>query len=206
MSANRVWRVLARRTRDFLASPPLAEARRRLRRDPGRIVPVIDAGLAALEAGRTADALDAIHRILRLAGDPHAESEPAPVTKSACERTISMNDFTLATPTQEPDLATAMKVVYQWNYGSEVDELRRLYVKAAEAQWVAERDIDWDRPIDLKKFVTTPVGGGAVPIERNSYWRSLPEETRLELTRRTAAFRLSNFLTTRAPSWWRRNW
>ena len=38
------------------------------------------------------------------------------------------------------------------------------------------------------------VGGGAVPIERNSYWQSLPEETRLELTRRTAAFRLSNFL------------
>ena len=87
-----------------------------------------------------------------------------------------------------------MKVVYQWNYGSEVEELRRLYVKAAEAQWVAARDIDWDRPIDLEKFATTPVGGGAVPIERNSYWQSLPEETRLELTRRTAAFRLSNFL------------
>ena len=48
-----------------------------------------------------------------------------------------MSDFTLTTPTQEPDLGTAMKVVYQWNYGSEVEELRRLYVKAAEAQWVA---------------------------------------------------------------------
>jgi P-aminobenzoate N-oxygenase AurF len=105
-----------------------------------------------------------------------------------------MNDFTLATPTQEPDLGTAMKVVYQWNYGTEVEELRRLYVKAAEAQWVAERDIDWEQPIDLRAFATTPVGGGAVPIERNSYWLSLPEETRLELTRRTAAFRLSNFL------------
>ena len=53
MSGNRVWRMIARRTRDFLASPPLAEARRRLRRDPGRIVPLIDAGLAALEDGRT---------------------------------------------------------------------------------------------------------------------------------------------------------
>ena len=105
-----------------------------------------------------------------------------------------MNDFTLTTPTQEPDLGTAMKVVYQWNYGSDVDELRRLYVKAAEAQWVAARDVDWDRPIDLRKFATTPVGGGAVPIERNSYWRSLDEDTRIELTRRTAAFRLSNFL------------
>ena len=87
MSANRVWRVLARRTRDFLASPPLAEARRRLRRDPGRIVPVIDAGLAALEAGRTAEAIDAIHRILRLAGDPHAESEPVTMTNRPAKGT-----------------------------------------------------------------------------------------------------------------------
>ena len=74
-----------------------------------------------------------------------------------------MNDFTLATPTQEPDLGTAMKVVYQWNYGTEVEELRRLYVKAAEAQWVAERDIDWEQPIDLRAFATTPVGGGGRP-------------------------------------------
>ena len=44
-----------------------------------------------------------------------------------------MSDFTLPTSTQEPDLDTAMKVVYQWDYGSSVDELRRLYVKAAES-------------------------------------------------------------------------
>jgi GntR family transcriptional repressor for pyruvate dehydrogenase complex len=87
MSANRVWRMLARRTRDFLASTPLAEARRRLRRDPGRIVPVIDAGLAALEAGRTADAVDAIQRILRLAGDPHADAERASPTNRAAKGT-----------------------------------------------------------------------------------------------------------------------
>lgn len=74
MSGNRIWRMLARRTRDFLASPPLAEARKRLRRDPGRIVPVLDAGLAALESGRTDDAIDAIQRILRLAGDAAAET------------------------------------------------------------------------------------------------------------------------------------
>src|SRR2546425_3500253 len=104
-----------------------------------------------------------------------------------------MNDFTLTTPTQEPGLATSMQVVYQWNYDPEVEELRRLYVKAAEAQWVAERDLDWKRPIDLVKFTTTPLGAG-VPIERTSYWRSLPEATTVELTRRTAAFRLSQFL------------
>jgi rubrerythrin len=104
-----------------------------------------------------------------------------------------MSEFVLNTLTQEPDLPTAMKVVYQWSYDSEVEELRRLYVKAAEAQWVAERDIDWERPIDHKKFSTTPLGT-AVPVEKTSYWRSLPEETAWEMTRRTAAFRLSNFL------------
>ena len=104
-----------------------------------------------------------------------------------------MSTFELNTATQEEGLETAMKVVYQWNYDSEVDELRRLYVKATESQWVAERDLDWDRPIDHAKFATTPMGA-ALPINKTSYWRSLDEETVWELTRRTAAFRLSNFL------------
>jgi rubrerythrin len=104
-----------------------------------------------------------------------------------------MSDFTLKTDTQEPGLPTAMEVVYQWNYDPQVDELRRLYVKAAEAQWVAVRDLDWDREIDLKKFATTPLGA-SLPIEETSYWKSLPEETVLEMHKRTAAFRLSNFL------------
>ena len=104
-----------------------------------------------------------------------------------------MSEFTLTSPTQEPGYETAMNVVFQWNYDAEVEELRNLYVKAAEAQWVAARDIRWDEPIDLVKFSTTPLGFG-VPIERCSYWRSLPEEKLVELTRRTAAFRLSQFL------------
>src|SRR5207249_6453711 len=43
------------------------------------------------------------------------------------------------------------------------------------------------------KFATTPLGV-AVPVERSSYWKFLSEEARWELTRRTASFRLSNFL------------
>jgi hypothetical protein len=104
-----------------------------------------------------------------------------------------MNEFALETPTQEPGLETAMKVVYQWNYDPEVEELRRLYVKATEAQWIAEREIDWERPIDHAKFATTPLGA-AIPIEKTSYWKALDAEMQWELTRRTAAFRLSNFL------------
>ena len=104
-----------------------------------------------------------------------------------------MSDFTLTTPTQEPGLGTAMEVIYQWSYDPDLEELRNLYVKAAEAQWIGSRDLDWSRPIDLVKFSTTPLGTG-VPIEKTSYWRSLPQDTVVELTRRTAAFRLSQFL------------
>ena len=104
-----------------------------------------------------------------------------------------MSTFTLNTPTQEPGLSTAMEIIYQWSYEPEVDELRNLYTKATESQWIAERDLDWSRPIDLVKFSTTPLGAG-IPIERTSYWRSLPQEKIVELTRRTASFRLSQFL------------
>src|SRR2546428_71395 len=106
---------------------------------------------------------------------------------------IETNDFTIQTPTQEPGLATAMEVVYQWNYDPEVEELRSLYVKAAEAQWIGTRDIAGERPIALVKFSTTPLGAG-IPIEKTSSWRSLPQDTMVELTRRTASFRLSQFL------------
>ncbi len=104
-----------------------------------------------------------------------------------------MSEFTLTTPSQEPGYQTAMEVVFQWNYDPELEELRNLYVKAAEAQWISERDLRWDQSIDLVKFSTTPLGTG-VPIDQTTYWKSLPQETRLELTRRTASFRLSQFL------------
>jgi hypothetical protein len=104
-----------------------------------------------------------------------------------------MSDFAVTTATQEPGLATAMQVVYQWNYDPDVEELRRLYHKATEAQWIANREIDWERSIDHQKFATTPLGT-AIPIDQCSYWKSLSEELQWEVTRRTAAFRLSNFL------------
>jgi hypothetical protein len=99
----------------------------------------------------------------------------------------------LKTDTQDPDMQTAMTVVYQWNYGSEIDELRRLYVKGAELQWIAERDIDWTGPIDVSLLQTTPLSS-TIPFEKCSYFRNLPAATRSEITRRGVASRLSNFL------------
>ena len=176
MTGNRVWQMLARRTHAFLQAEPLREARGRLRRDPGRLAPAMDACLAALEAGRTQDALDALEQIIRTVGDTIGLVARAAAATPTMER--HMSEFTITTATQEPRLETAMQVIYQWNYEPEVDELRNLYVKATEAQWVAERDLDWDRPIDHAKFATTPLGA-ALPIEQCSYWKSLSEETAL---------------------------
>ncbi|HUI28343.1 MAG TPA: GntR family transcriptional regulator [Candidatus Kryptonia bacterium] len=73
MTRNRVWQMLARRLRALLASDPLRETRRRLRRDPGRVVPIIDACLAAIDAGRPDDALRELRRIIVMVGDPALE-------------------------------------------------------------------------------------------------------------------------------------
>ena len=73
MTRNRVWQMLARRTRVLLASAPMCEARERLRRDPGRIVPLIDGCLDALEAGRPDDAQEALGRLVRRIGESPAD-------------------------------------------------------------------------------------------------------------------------------------
>lgn len=68
MTANPVWRMLARKTTEFLRSEPMQQARRDLRRDPGDIVPIMDRCLAALEAGRPGDALAALQDMVTTVG------------------------------------------------------------------------------------------------------------------------------------------
>jgi GntR family transcriptional repressor for pyruvate dehydrogenase complex len=69
MTRNRVWQMLARRTRVLLASAPMCEARERLRRDPGRLAPLIDTCLDALESGKPAAAQEALDRLVRRIGE-----------------------------------------------------------------------------------------------------------------------------------------
>jgi GntR family transcriptional repressor for pyruvate dehydrogenase complex len=72
MTRNRVWQMLARRTRALLASTPLRETRRRLRRDPAALVPIIDDSLAAVAAGQPDAAVAALHRLIDVVGTAHA--------------------------------------------------------------------------------------------------------------------------------------
>jgi len=74
MTGNRVWQMLARRTRALLASEPLRAVRARLRRDPGRLVPLIDRCLDTLNGGDPVEATEALGTLIqrmRAEADPH---------------------------------------------------------------------------------------------------------------------------------------
>ena len=54
----------------------------------------------------------------------------------------------------EVDAAT--NVNWQWEYGSEVGELRALYEKGKANQWNAESDLDWDTPVSKDEWLAAP--------------------------------------------------
>jgi GntR family transcriptional repressor for pyruvate dehydrogenase complex len=83
MTANPVWQMLARKTTEFLRSEPMRQARRDLRRDPGHVVPIIDRCLAALAAGRPADALAALQDMVAAVGDATLRRRGAKKSRAA---------------------------------------------------------------------------------------------------------------------------
>lgn len=50
-------------------------------------------------------------------------------------------------------LDAPMTVNWQWEYGSEVAELRALYEKGKSNQWNATTDIDWDTPVSNDEWM-----------------------------------------------------
>jgi hypothetical protein len=54
------------------------------------------------------------------------------------------------------DVDTPVNVHWAWEYGSEIEELRRLYEKGKTGQWNAETDIDWDTPVSNDEWVLNP--------------------------------------------------
>jgi len=99
-------------------------------------------------------------------------------------------------PQQHPgpdSVHTAMDAVYNWNYEPEIDQLRTLYANALDRQWIALRDLDWEHEIDKEAFCETFNLGG-LPVAETKFWKSLPLETRWQVSRTSSAFMLSNFL------------
>src|SRR5262245_38184987 len=98
-----------------------------------------------------------------------------------------------AHPVQGESVSAALTAIYNWNYDSEIDELRTLYANALDRQWIALRDLDWSSDIDREAFEQTFSIGG-MPIQVTRFWQELEPKMRWEISRRSAAFMLSNFL------------
>jgi len=54
------------------------------------------------------------------------------------------------------DSDVPLEVHWTWEYGSEVEELRRLYEKGKVSQWNAESDLDWSLPVSKDEWVLNP--------------------------------------------------
>ncbi len=96
-------------------------------------------------------------------------------------------------PSEGEGVQVCFEALYNWNYEPEIDELRTLYANGLERQWIALKDLDWDREIDRDAFSSTFSLGG-FPIQETGWFKGLEDETRWEVSRRMAAWLLSNFL------------
>jgi hypothetical protein len=56
----------------------------------------------------------------------------------------------------EIDIDAPLEVHWAWEYGSEFEELRKLYEKGKVNQWNAETDLDWSTPVAKDDWVLTP--------------------------------------------------
>ncbi|MGH0030455.1 MAG: ferritin-like domain-containing protein [Myxococcota bacterium] len=57
---------------------------------------------------------------------------------------------------EQIDVDVPMELHWTWNYGSEVEELRRLYEKGKVNQWNAETDLDWSQTVSPDEFIVNP--------------------------------------------------
>lgn len=62
------------------------------------------------------------------------------------------------------DIDAPLSLHWSWEYGSEVEELRRLYEKGKAGQWNAETDIDWDVPVSPDEWVINPEASGLAQL------------------------------------------
>jgi hypothetical protein len=88
-------------------------------------------------------------------------------------------------------LRAPMEICWQFDYAIDVEKLRNLYAKAKQAQWDAERDLDWSHPIDPSKPLVDEKQFG---FERLSVVQRLSPAQREAFTAHATAQLLSQFL------------
>src|SRR5579863_3680398 len=79
--------------------------------------------------------------------------------------------------------------VFHWNYDVKLPQLDRLYENAKRDQWNVSTTLNWDRPISGEVLDMS-----MMPMFQTELYRSLSAETKTQLGRKFAAWRLSQFL------------
>ena len=88
-------------------------------------------------------------------------------------------------------LRSPMEVCWQFDYSIGIDKLRSLYSKSKQAQWDAERDLDWSLEIDPSRPLIDEERFG---LEQLPFMRKLPKRQRETFRAHMTAYQLSQFL------------
>ncbi|MFQ5698618.1 MAG: ferritin-like domain-containing protein [Myxococcota bacterium] len=89
------------------------------------------------------------------------------------------------------ELVTQVRTTWKFDYDSNIKALRDLYEVAKKEQWNAASDIPWDLKIEPDGDILDPRQD---MFREFDFVKSLPEEKRVELAVRRAAWTLSQFL------------
>jgi hypothetical protein len=68
------------------------------------------------------------------------------------------NDAKLDALRAQIDVDAPVELHWSWEYGSEIEELRRLYEKGKKGQWNATEDVDWTTPVSKDDWVLSKEG------------------------------------------------
>lgn len=60
-------------------------------------------------------------------------------------------------PPNTDETEAALTAIYNWNYDSEIDQVRTRYANALDRQWIAVRDLDWDQRGPRRGLATRPI-------------------------------------------------
>ncbi len=86
---------------------------------------------------------------------------------------------------------STVKVLWRYDYDTNIKALRDLYEVAKKEQWNAATDIPWEIETDPAE-VGDMMGGG--DVEPFDFVKALPTEKQIELAKKRSAHLLSNFL------------
>ena len=67
-----------------------------------------------------------------------------------------INDEVISALRAKVDVEVPVDLHWTWDYGSQMEEMRRLYEKGKEGQWNAETDIDWDVVVTKDEWIMNP--------------------------------------------------